>query len=347
MKTRAILTTSQQRLYRLCPAKHDYRHNWKLESSGEAQDAFFGTICHDCWEAYYLAWQHGHPKLDAALTFLANLNLEPYLEAQIEALLVGYHLRWGDAPLEILAVEQEFRAPLRNPATGHRSRSHDLGGKMDVVLRDLEDGLIKVMEHKTTGSDITPGSPYWQRLRLDDQVSNYIIGGKALGYEIAGVLYDVAKRPTQKPLRTTPLESQRWTKGKEHKACEALGCPDCLDGWVEKPRLDARQRLKDEAPNAYYERICNAIAEAPQDYYQRATIVRFEDELQMAQQDTWATLRQIRDSQASGYHPRNPNACNAYNSQCGYFPLCTGEATPDSALYQVREAEHPELKGQQ
>jgi hypothetical protein len=40
---------------------------------------------------------------------------------------------------------------------------------------------VLVVEHKTSSEDVTPGSFYWSRLRMDGQVSVYFDGARALG----------------------------------------------------------------------------------------------------------------------------------------------------------------------
>ena len=54
--------------------------------------------------------------------------------------------------------------------------------------------VILIHELKTTSEDIAPGSTYWRRLTLDSQVSGYLAAAHALGYDAAGVQYDVIRK---------------------------------------------------------------------------------------------------------------------------------------------------------
>jgi PD-(D/E)XK nuclease superfamily protein len=58
---------------------------------------------------------------------------------------------------------------------------------------------LHILENKTSGEDIGPGSSYWDRLSYDPQISLYMQGAEALGYAPHGVLYDVVRKPQHKP----------------------------------------------------------------------------------------------------------------------------------------------------
>lgn len=247
---------------------------------------------------------------------------DPYEVARAAALMEGYHARWADEPLEILAVEAEFRSPLVNPATRATSRTYDAGGKIDMIVRDVR-GRTWVVEHKTTTLDISTGSDYWKRLRIDGQVSLYFDGARALGHAVAGCLYDVIARPQLKPYKATPPESRRYTKA---------------------GKLDARQHDRDETPLEFLERVRNAIAENPERYYQRGEVVRIGDELDEARRDVWRTARLIREAELTGEHPRNPDACVQAWGSCEFFDHCTGAASlDDGSRFRKRERAHHEL----
>ena len=175
-----------------------------------------------------------------------------------------------------------------------------------------------VVEHKTTSADITPGSPYWRRLTLDAQVSLYLGGAGSL-------LYDVIRKPTLRPLRATPPEARRYTKA---------------------GKLYAAQREHDETPDAYEARLLADIAQHPDAYYQRGTVVRTEEEAREAGRDVWMTARMIRESRYLDAWPRNPSACDAYGRTCDYWPVCSGTASiDDDVLYRDAGAQHEELPG--
>ncbi len=185
----------------------------------------------------------------------------------------------------------------------------------------------RIVEHKSSSEDVGPGSAYWRRLTLDGQVSTYFVGTRALGYEPVGVLYDVAKRPALRPLKATPVESRKYTA---------------------KGFLYANQRETDETPEQFADRLRNDIAENPEKYYQRGTVVRLEKEETAAAKDTWNLARWIREVQLEAdpeAWPRNPEACSPYGSTCEFMPVCLGEASVDDPSRYRKGAEHEELDG--
>lgn len=136
-----------------------------------------------------------------------------YIEKEILArMLAGYRWRWSevDKGVHFIATERNFSIPLVNPETGRASRTFTLDGKIDKIL-----GLGKIQiirEHKTTTGEIEPdkeaGHKYWLRLRIDSQISTYMIAAKVEGYDPRDVEYDVVRVPKVEPIMLT----QRDTK---------------------------------------------------------------------------------------------------------------------------------------
>lgn len=287
----------------------------------EAEALRFGTLIHTALEAWWLA--PAGQKLAAALATLP-LDGDPFELIRAAEMLRGYDIRWADEPLEALAVESEFRAPLINPATGAASRTFELGGKIDVIVLNHADDRVYFVEHKTSSDDLTLGSQYWQLLRLDTQVSTYYAGLRALGHKPAGVIYDVLGKPKLRPLAATPVEDRKYVQ--------------------KTGALYANQRAEDETPAEYNVRIVEAIAEAPDRYFVRGDVVRLEDEEREAQWDAWNQTRMIRENELAKRFPRNPDSCRRFGRMCSFFDVCTGAASLDDER-QFRRVEnvHEEL----
>lgn len=150
---------------------------------------------------------------EAALLALRTPALrDPIEQLQAEEMIFGYHLRWSGAALRPYDVELRFAAPLRDPDSGSTSRVWEQAGKLDVMaygqLEGLDVGHL-VVEHKTTVSDISVGSPYWKRLRMNGQVSIYLDGARSLGYEPLACLYDVLAKPKLRLKEGEHLEAFR------------------------------------------------------------------------------------------------------------------------------------------
>jgi hypothetical protein len=251
---------------------------------------------------------------------------DPFDLARAVPMIVGYDLRWADemTHYEVLEVESEFRTALVNPETGASSRTWTLGGKLDVLVRDVARNARIVIDHKTASEDVTPGSDYIKRLRLDGQISIYFDGGCSFGGPIDSFLYDVLKKPQQRPYKATPLDARKFTK----------------DG-----RLYANQHEQDETPAEFQARIADAIAADPAAFYQRAEVVRLEAEMDEARLDVWQLGQALRESERLGRFPRNPDSCVRYGRTCEFFGVCTGEASiDDPSLFRRSDVVHAELQ---
>ena len=327
------VTQSEQRTFRRCPREHFLAYAQRYRPVTDAETLRFGTLWHRALEAYWRQSSSVRNRLSAALEVLqkaaqdSTSEAEPFQIATARALLLGYDTRWKDEQdkLEVLAVEIEFSAPLINPETGHASKTFILGGKLDALAR-AQDRHVYIVEHKTSSEDLGAGSTYWQRLRIDSQVSTYYAGAKALGYQVAGCLYDVVAKPQLRPLKATPIEDRKYTK---------------KDG-----RLYANQREFDETPDEFEVRVLGHIAENPERYFHRGTVVRLEAEEREAAFDSWQTTRLIREAELAQRYPRNADACPRYGRMCGYFDVCTGAASlEDPSRFRQTETAHEELSG--
>lgn len=356
-----LYTSSRLRVLRECPRKHYYRYTLGLRTTPSAEMRF-GTVGHRALEAWYRAWQAGEDRLSAALAVIDEIG-NAFERAKLRLLVIAYHERWGREPWEVIAVEVEFRYVLGE---------HLIGGKIDALVRDLRDGRIYVVEHKFTGTETSLGGPYWERLTIDSQVSIYIDGAAMLGFEIAGCIYDVLKRPEHEQRLATPIEARRYTTGRGCKKCggsakageiergrgtyavafasavEEVDCDGCAGtGWKldkegnpDEPRLHANQREVDETLEQFEERLLDVLAERPNDFLQRGHVVRLEHELPKMRIDLveWIRVAEL------GIHPRNDSACARAGRLCDFFDACVGRASADDHIRFPRGPAHPELE---
>lgn len=326
-----VITNSQMKTFRRCAREHYYAYTLGYRTVAQEEALRFGTLLHLGLEAWWLQLKQiqeapepiaGSP-LEYAIEAMRGRAFDDFELVRAGVLLQGYDARWRDEPLEVLSVESEFRAPLVNPETGAPSRTFELGGKLDVVVRDVGDGFVKLVEHKSSSDDISTGSDYWKMLQLDPQVSTYFAGGKAAGFDIAECVYDVIGKPGLRPLKATPLESRKYTRA---------------------GALYANQREQDETPEEFRVRLTEHIAESPERYYVRGKVVRLESEQADAAHDAWTTARLIRDAELAKRWPRNPDSCRRYGRMCSYFDVCTGAASlEDAARFRRVDNPHEEL----
>src|SRR6185312_4055469 len=253
MKRLPVITTSQVKCFQRCRRLHFFKYILGYRATERAHALDFGTLVHKGLEIY---WSTGGD-IDAAIAAMtaehANSELmNGYDLIRAEVMMQGYHARWGSEPITVVAVEHEFRVPIRHDGNEHHV---ELVGKFDALCEI--DGRVYVPEHKTK-SDKVDSVSYFEALRADMQVSNYLIAAEELGHRAGGALYDVLVKPDVHKL-ATPVEARKYRKG---------------DGG-----LYANQRAEDEPPEEYRSRLFEDLAGHPDDYFQRATVVRFDTEI--------------------------------------------------------------------
>lgn len=326
-----LLTISRTKSARSCLRLHKYRYIDGVKPLYDDAARVFGSLVHLGLEAWWKTPPEGvNERLGNALAAMheAQPVPDPFELAKADVLLVGYDSVWGDEPYEALAVEVEFQGPLISPITGVAARTWRIGGKIDVIVRDLRNGLVYIVEHKTSAEDIRQGSEYWRRLRMDGQVSMYFEGARILGYDVAGCLYDVLGKPGLRPLKATPPENRKYTKATAK----------------EPSRLYAGQRESDETVAEYRERVSMAVMADPSAYFQRGEIARLESEMDEHRTDTWQFAQALRSMMTAGRAPRNPDACVRWSRTCEYFAACSGETSIDDPLrFRRAETVFPEL----
>jgi hypothetical protein len=321
-----LLTNSRLTTFRRCSLEHHLAYEEAIRPLGGAPDALrFGSLFHIGLAGWWLAFEHPGEQLDAAIEAMRPLAMDEFDMARAECLMRGYDARWAGAEdIEVLAVERQFETELRNPLSGAPSRTYRLAGKLDLIVLNRGDGLVYIGEHKTSSEDIGPGTPYWEKLRIDAQVSTYFAGARSLGYEPAGCLYDVIGKSRHAPLLATPEENRKYTKA---------------------GALYAKQRAEDETAEEYGLRLAEVICAAPDKFYRRGFVVRLPEEEREAAFDAWQTARLMREAKSAGIYPRNVNACERYGRMCGYFPVCTRAASlDDSTMFERVASIHPELQ---
>jgi hypothetical protein len=316
-----LLTVSRAKSFRRCARHHLISYEQGFRPLEKSNPLAFGSLFHRGLEAWW-RFRYDNPLGIALDEIRKNTeSVDPFDLVKAEELLIGYHVRWDDEPLQVMRVEVEFELELRNPATGASSRTWRLGGKIDAIAQ--RDGVPWIVEHKTSSEDISPGSPYWQKLRLDAQVSTYLEGARALGFDARGCIYDVIAKPSLRPLQATPAESRKYTK---------------------EGRLYANQREQDETPEEYRERLREHICANPERYYQRGEVIRTPQEEQEAAYDLWQIARAIRDAETADRHPRNPDACFTWGRACEYFGVCCGaESLEDTTRFRKLDHINEEL----
>ena len=308
------LTNSMRNKFASCHRAFKFCYE-DLKRPIKTSDALnFGKAMHQLLECYWLNAETEFPHVD-----------DEYTAMTLKALFEGYRNRWEEYDrntYETIGTEMRFDAPLMNPETGGVSKTFHLAGKIDALAKEKDTGKVVIVEHKTTGQDIGPGSDYWRKLPIDGQVSGYYVGAEAIDYPASKCLYDVIRKPTINPYKATPEDKRKYNKdGSLSKACREF----------------------DETAEEWYERLSADIASRPDYYYARNEISRSDNDLLEYLFDMWAVSREISDAKRMNRLSRNPQSCSVFGT-CEYFGVCTGEQDiDDETLFRTAERANEEL----
>ncbi len=337
-----VLTNSEIRTFRRCQREWFFAYSLKRRPRRDAEPLRFGTLLHKALEAW---WRTADDRYGAAVEAVeAYVDADEFDRVKAEELMLGYTARWMNEPLTAIGVEVEFRVEMVNPATGHTSRTFDLGGKIDVIVEEAGRRKL-VVEHKTTSEDISLGSDYWRRVSAtDSQVSAYLAGARAAGFDVQGCLYDVLRKPGIRPSEVSIRDEDgtaivldavgQRVRTKDGKKWRETGDKD--QGFTVQKRP--------ETPEEFRERLRADILARPDRYYARGEFVRLEADETDHQYDVWQTGRLIREAELTKRFPRNPDSCIRFGRECPYFGVCSREASiEDDTLYRTAETTHEEL----
>lgn len=328
-----VLTNSRMRSFQACARAHQYRYNEGYRSLAASEALEFGTVMHaglEAWWKWHMNGLGGGVALSAALVAISSAasradTFDEAIRCKADVMMLGYDARWSASmeDYEVLAIERSFDTSLLK-ATGRKARGVRLAGKLDALARRRSDGAILIVEHKTSGADLSPGSTYWNRLRTDSQISAYFDGAASLKVgPIAGVLYDVLGKVSQRPLKATPTELRKYTQA---------------------GRLYANQRENDEAIEEFRARIAEAIASDPESYFQRQEVVRLDGEITAARADMHEVAQLIQITGRKGIAPRTVAACHSYGRECEFLEICEGRGSlDDETKFRKLVDIHPEL----
>lgn len=284
------LSASNINRWQRCPRY--YRHTITHDATDRRQFAF-GKQFHKALEFRALKG------VNYALSWLGAQ--EPSHErAELATLLAFYDARWAEADANYTYTGVEVAFP-----PGASVGPWGLVGMIDAVVTDKA-GRTWLVEHKTSSGDVRPGSTYWQKLRLDIQVTLYLAAAKELGLRPAGVIYDVISRANLEPRLATPEDKRRYTKTGE---------------------LYKNQRAEDETLPEYQDRVAGVVAKNIEFYFQRETVVRLEHEQRQNYDELVQIGRQIHEATERDEFPRAPGNCHRYGRLCEFFDVCTGTDT--------------------
>lgn len=188
-----IVTNSSLTTFKSCPRKYQIRYIKGYAPSETKTYLTFGTNMHKLIELWYT---NGKNLELAKKQYLVNAN-ELKSEDMVPLQMIdGYAARYAVEGYESLQCEARFEFDLYDPKTNENIDGVKVNGMMDGLMTNIADGKVILRETKTTSEDISSSfAPYWEKLKLDSQVSTYLLAVHETAKEC---LYDVVKKPLLK-----------------------------------------------------------------------------------------------------------------------------------------------------
>jgi len=255
----------------------------------------------------------------------------------VQGVLLAYMEHYYEEPFEVLLVEEEFEIPmsrLRREVLGRTCEDPEdwaWGGKIDGVVKF--DDSIFVLEHKTTSASIEdPHGIYWSSLEMSGQVASYIVALQDRGFEVAGTIYDVIKKPVIKPKKLTKKEIKILLE-------EGLWQGLAVDGEIlEEASGDWR-----ETPALYAMRVYRTMMDSPRKYFQRQVVHKTRKQVVEFLDEVDAATKYVDDNRTMQRHVRHLGACFSFNRACQFVGLCQRKDNPESGRWIHRTKTNNEL----
>jgi hypothetical protein len=163
---------SELACFRRCPREHHYRYVLRRESRTTAEALMVGR------------------RIDTAIKDLHRQVLPDLtgLKPAERALVQAYAIQWKKSELHVDECDVPFEFTVGNVT---------VVGELDAIGTEHKRRVL--IELKTTGEDISPGSTYWQDIvHMDPQVTFYLQAAKALGWGTNQMIWDAVRKPLLK-----------------------------------------------------------------------------------------------------------------------------------------------------
>lgn len=326
--------------YKLCSMLYYLRHVLRLRPIEEPESLRQGTNWHKCLEILTEP-RCGGPVMIAHLNE-AYADCPPSIsltEWEIERTILlysalGWAWYWQNDGLETIAREVKFNRQINN--------AYSRRGKIDRILR--KDGRLLLGEYKSTSKPIDSDAFYWKRLKLDSQLTLYLIearhaqlagqleehGISASDPLISGVLYDVWRKPTIRPRKLTQAESKKFVADGEYfgekfdviNKEEQFRCIQINGIEAEvTPGKKAGTFAIRETPEMFGARLLADIRENPGKHFARKEIARTDPELAQADREYYNIARLTNIAARQGLWFKNEHQCDAL-WRCPFHPIC-------------------------
>ena len=321
------LTYSGLNTFQTCRRRYLYRYIQGLVPIEKPHALRFGSVTHDWLEAWHRtrSLAGAQSVIDRAYTDRTGDRDEQRDWLCQSVMLEEYARRFGSEDFEVLDLECEFSGPLRNPAPGgRRSRSFQIRGKVDGVIRRGEDVLL--LEHKTAA---TLTGDYLERLAMDLQILLYChYVRESLGHPVTGILYNVLLKPRLIQNEGETVEQYEIRKAE-------------LAAKSKSGKSSAKRRMP-ESDEDFKTRLRGWYAAEPR-FHREELLLDF-DSIDNVRQMIWDISKEILEARRTGRWHQNPRSCFGFG-RCSYWPICSAMGNSEMVIENLftRAAAHSEL----
>lgn len=254
---------------------------------------------------------------------------------------IGWDWYWGNDKVDTIAREVHFAREINS--------IYSRRGTIDRIIQ--RGGTISLGEYKSTSKPIDPGAFYWSHLKLDSQLTMYLIearhmqlagelrqyGIKATDPLISGMLYDVWHKPKIKPKKLTQANTKKFIAsgeyfGEKFKITESR-TEIYVNGVEVETSIGALPKVTKKNPNPvppfairetpemFGARLLADIRENPEKHFARKEIARTDQELEIADKEFSNIARLTNIAIQRGLWFKNEHNCDAL-WRCPYHSIC-------------------------
>jgi len=283
-------------------------------------------------EAWHVAsTERGRIVSDRTLHFVYGM-VQAYIEV------------YKEEPFTVLAVEEEFDIPFSrliediSPSLQEVPGDWSWAGKIDAIV-EYEDTIF-VLEHKTTASAVdNEDGTFWSSMEMSGQVASYMLALFDQGLQVAGTIYDAARKPGIRPRKLTKSEIEgiedHWVYQGREIEMDNLRASEFMD--------TLEQRNWRETDYLYGMRVYRTMVQDPAKYFGRRVVRKTRKQLAEFVDEAVQTAKFIESSRESQKHIRHLGSCFAYSKPCQYISLCQRVDNPESNRWYRRSETNSEL----
>ena len=270
----------------------------------------------------------------------------------------AYEWYYSNDEYETLATELDFKLPVINPRTGRALPNCKLVGKIDKLVRN-QNGVVMIMEHKTTSSSLNSDSTFWGNLRLNTQISMYvyaaqqmqlagdleIYGLKATDPLIQECVFDGLRKPGISPKKLSQKDSLEFVGtglyyGKKFEVDMPVDergelCPtghfgpthiDGEEADIELGKKGGSFTIR-ETPEMYGMRLMTDMSERPEFYLGRREVSRTTQEIENFRKKIYSVYQTYKFMCRTETWSKDEDQCEATYA-CEYIGLCYNNVDP-------------------